>query len=100
MANKNDLIFIGRQWETVILPKEKKYLLKYFKTPVQKTFLKYFYLYGEYSNFVDHTGFKCQLRWLDVLASRLKKIETAQKEARKNMDMATLTLIEQGKYEV
>jgi len=96
LAQNSDLIFLARQWETVELPKDKKYLFKYFDTPLQQSFIRYVYLFGEYNNFPDHTGFKCQLRWMKELYSRLQILQNAHKEARKNMDMEELALIESG----
>ena len=93
----HDLKLISLQLETVELPKEKKYLFKYFNTPLQIAFLKYFHLFGDYSNFVDHTGLSCQIKWLKSLHSKLQKIEKMHKEARFNMDIETLARIESGK---
>lgn len=93
----HDLKLISLQLESVELPKEKKYLLKYFDTPLQIAFLKYFHVFGDYANFVDHTGISCQLKWLKTLHSKLQRIEKMHKEARSNMDLETLAKIESGK---
>lgn len=98
MAQHRDLIFLARQFETVELPKEKKYLLRYFDTPLQTAFLKYVHVFGDYDNFVDHTGLACRLFWLQFLYNRLQGLEAAHKEARANMDMTALAHIESGKY--
>jgi hypothetical protein len=95
-----DLLFLARQWEIVELPKEKKYLLKYFDTPLQNVFIKYFYVFGNYSNFVDHTGFTCSERWLTTLHDRLQKLQKLHREARENMDMTALALIESGNFKI
>lgn len=100
MALTRDLSFISREFETIELPKEKKYLLKYFKTVLQVAFLKYVFVFGDYDNFVDHTGFSCRLRWLDSLYDKLKRLEASHKEARANMDMTLLALIESGKFKI
>lgn len=98
MACKRDLDFLARRFETVELPKERKYLYNYFRTEVQRAFLKYMHVFGDYTNFVNHTGYACQDRWLATLHEKMQKIETAHKEARLNMDMALLVVIERGKY--
>jgi hypothetical protein len=100
LAQNPDLSFLARQWETVELPKEKKYLLRYFDTPIQKAFLKYVHIFGNYSNFVDHTGLSCSTRWLAILYNRLQTLQTLHREARANMDMTALAHIESGNYKL
>ena len=100
MAQSRDLIYLARLWETVDLPKEKRYLLRYFDTPIQKAFLKYIHVFGDYSNFVDHTGLVCSPRWLEILYNRLRKLQTLHREARANMDMTTLAHIESGNFKL
>ena len=100
MAQNRDLSFLARQWETVELPKEKKYLLRYFDTPLQTAFLKYVHIFGDCSNFVDHTGLSCSARWLAILYNRLRTLQTLHREARANMDMTALAHIESGNYKL
>ena len=104
MAQNHDLVFLARQWENVELPKEKKYLLRYFRTPLQAAFLKYVHLFGSHENFVDHTGLACSLKWRELLYNRLQKIEALHREARANPDieqkMKDLAHIESGKFKL
>lgn len=100
MAQNHDLSFLARRWETVELPKEKKYLFRYFDTPLQVAFLKYVHVFEDYSNFVDHTGLSCSTRWLAILYNRLRMLQTLHREARSNMDMTTLAHIESGNYKL
>lgn len=100
MAQNHDLNFLARRWETVELPKDKKYLLRYFDTPIQTAFLKYVYIFDDYANFVDHTGLACSPRWLAILYNRLRKLQTLHREARANMDMTALAHIESGNYKL
>lgn len=93
-----DLLLLSRQFETVELPKEKKYLLRYFDNPVQEAFLKYFFVFDNYINFCDHTGYVVQKKWLKHLHEKLKTIEKAHKDARSNFDMAGLVEIEKGEF--
>ena len=92
-----DLKLLSFQLETIELPKEKKYLFKYFDTPLQIAFLKYIHVFGDYKNFVDHTGLSCQLKWLKTLHQKLQRLEKLHKEARFNMDLEGLARIESGK---
>ena len=93
---QRDLIFLSGDFS--YLPKEKQYLSKYFKTEIQAAFLSYFFLFGNYENFVDHTGISCQIRYLKILHSRLLKIESAHQNAKKTIDLTNLALIEAGKF--
>lgn len=99
MSNQ-DLWFIGNVHESYEIPKDKKYLLKYFSTKVQTLYLKYVFLHGNHKNFVDHTGYRCQERWLKILDARLQKLQIAHAEAKKNLDLTTLAQIEKGKYKI
>lgn len=103
MAHTRDMSFISREFETFELPKEKKYLLKYFDTVLQEAFLKYVFVFGDYDNFVDHTGLACQPRWLKNLYNKLKRLESAHKEARSSFSeegMKRLAQIESGKFKI
>jgi len=100
LASARDLSFISREFETVELPKEKRYLLKYFDTVLQEAFLKYVFVFGDYENFVDHTGLPCRPQWLKSLYNKLKRLEALHKKARADMDMTTLAIIETGKYKL
>lgn len=98
MVSKKDLIFISLDYENYELPKEKLYLYKYFRKNVQQMFLKYFFSFGDFDNFVDHTGFYCQKRWLKILYKKLCKLESLHKKSKKELDFETLTSLEKGKY--
>lgn len=100
MVQSRDLVFLARQWETVELPKEKRYLLRYFETPLQVAFLKYIQVFEDHCNFVDHTGFTCSDRWLIKLSDKLKKLQKLHRDARSNMDMTALAHIESGNYKL
>jgi hypothetical protein len=93
-----DWLFLSRQYETYQLPREKLYLLKYFDSPIQEAFLKYFFLFGDTENFLDHTGFYCQERWVKLLHKKLRILETANAKARAEVDLAGLVVIETGKF--
>ena len=44
--------------------------MKYFRTEMETAFLKYYYCFGHYNKFADHTGYNCQMRWLWMLEKR------------------------------
>lgn len=93
-----DLAFLGRLYETTELPKEKAYLYKYFKTIVQEAFVKYVHVFGDYDNFMEHTGHRCSKRWLDRLYSRLVKLQSDHRKAKQDMDFELLARIESGQH--
>lgn len=98
MAYADDLNLISRKFESFDIPKEKRYLLKYFDTEIQEAFLRYFLVFGTYESFVDHTGLLCQVRYRRTLVNKFYLLEKLHKEAKNNMDMTTLARIEAGKY--
>lgn len=97
MDKNPDLLWLSKEYENFDLPKEKKYLLKYFKGDIQAAFLKYYLVFGNFDNFKDHTGFDCQVRWLIILQKKLEKLESMRIQARIDMDMTLLAKIEAGK---
>lgn len=92
-----DLAFMSEQFVSYELPKEKKYLLKYFTSDIQIAFLKYYFAFDDIVHFTDHTGHYCQLRWLRLLLKKLRKIEAAHRKAKDEIDLETLVKIEAGK---
>lgn len=93
-----DMALISRQFESIELPRDKAYLYKYFKTPVQLAFLKYFYIFRDYSNFTDHTGIHCTTLWLRKLANRVLFLEQIHRQTKQEFDLETLAKIEKGRY--
>lgn len=91
------------------LPKEVKYLQKYFRTDLEKQFLRFYYCFGgfreiDYKRFTDYTGHFCQSRWVRILNNRHDKIVAMRATAKVNYDdtddelaLAYLTTIERGK---
>jgi hypothetical protein len=97
LEKNRDLLWLSKEYENFELPKEKKYLLKYFKSDIQAAFLKYYFVFGNFDNFKEHTGFDCQHRWLLILQNKLQKLESMRIQARADMDMTLLAKIEAGK---
>lgn len=80
------------------IPRESQYLLKYFRSPLEVQFVKYYLCFGEIDNFVDHTGYFCQKRWLRILKKRFEKITAAHAQFKQNCDLERLEELESGKY--
>lgn len=96
-----DLDFISGKFFDLEIPKEQTYLLKYFKTDLQQAFLRYYLLFGNVKNFIDHTGYYCSERMLFRLQNKYKKLIEAHTVAKsefteKSLEM--LQIIESGKY--
>ena len=94
---ERDCLFIGMRHQFLEIPKEKKFLLKYFRGKFQRQFLRYFIFFGDYENFVDHTGFCCSKRWLKNLEKKYNDLIYMQNTSRSNIDLDRLTEIESGK---
>jgi len=93
-----DMAWVGRLYETSEIPKDKRYLLKYFSNPLQEAVLRYQLVFGDTKNFVDHTGIVVQERWLKTLRERMEELEEAKKTARALLDFTKLAEIESGDY--
>jgi hypothetical protein len=91
-------LFVCGEFFTYDLPSEKAYLYRYFTSDVQRQFVRYYLLFGEFDHFVDHTGHYCSRRWLERLCVRLKKLEEAKQAAKKAFDLSLLAQIEAGEY--
>ena len=79
------------------IPKEKNFLFKYFRSPLERQFVKYYLCFGETDCFIDHTGYYCQKRWVKILRDRFDKIITFHNQCRENMELELLEKIENGK---
>jgi hypothetical protein len=100
MCEDPELQFVAGNVDDAALPKEKLYLLKYFKTHIQREFLKYYLLFGNFANFVNHTGCHCGKRWPYYMRDKLEQLEAVHAQAKDNFDLDTLLLIESGKYKL
>jgi len=109
VKHERDLIFLSGKFSALEIPKDKKYLLKYFTTPIEKELVKYFFSFGSFDNFTDHTGHFCQVRWLKILRKRLDDLEKVHGETKEQVQtavtveeqeaaMSYLRDIEAGKY--
>jgi hypothetical protein len=95
---KSDLDFISGDFFDIEMPRSKKYLFKYFRTNIQKQFVRYYHVFNSARRFPEHTGWHCEKRWLQLLVVRLNLLERTLKKARAEMDFNTVTLIESGKF--
>ena len=91
------------------VPKEKRWLFKYFKTTGQKRFLAYHLQFSElkqrgpyvfYRNFTDHTGVYCTIRVIQKWIKKLLILETLVAKAIERMDLITLEMIKSGRFKL
>lgn len=93
-------MLISRQYEDFELPKEKSFLLRYCETPAQEAFLRYYFAFGDFKNFVEHTGIVIQRRWMRLLSKKIRRLEKLHSDARAAFDLPLLAEIESGKYKI
>jgi len=96
-----DLDFISGTFFDYDVPKEKRYVLKYFKTDLQRAFIRYYMVFGNHVNFVDHTGYYCTRRMLFIYQARYHLLVKTYEEAKAALTedgMELLLLIESGKF--
>jgi hypothetical protein len=89
--------FLAGVFFDIELPREKLFVFRYFRSPLERQFVRYYYCFGEIDNFVDHTGFACQKRWLLILKKRFDKLVEKHGEYRKEAMLDQLKEIEKGK---
>ena len=80
------------------IPREKKFLFKYFRSELEKQFVKYYLCFGEVECFSEHTGYLCQKRWIGILKKRFDKIITVYNNYKTNFKLTELKELENGKY--
>jgi hypothetical protein len=91
----------GRFLREDSLPKNKRYLYKYFTTEPVRALVRYFLLFGESTRrFTQHTGHVSSRRWMRIIKFRIKKLEAMREQARADKDTALLAQIESGKLKI
>lgn len=91
--NKKDLHLIGGKFFDHDVPREKKYLLKYFKTPMHVMFVKYYLIFNDSINFVHHTGYYHSDRNLKRLKNKIEHIMNLYENAKKQLTEESMELI-------
>lgn len=96
-----DLEFISGEFMELDIPKNKRFLLKYFTTELQVAFLRYYLVFGSVRNFVDHTGYYCTEGLLFRFQRRYHKLMKAHEQAKKSFTeegLKMLEVIETGQF--
>jgi len=99
LADDLELEFIaGQIWRE--LPKEKRWLLKYFKSDSYRAFLKYFLTFNSYYLFWQRTGYYIDGSSMNLLQNKILTLLAFHAKAKSGMDFETLSKIEMGKYKI
>ena len=95
-----EMEFISGRIFDLELPENKQYLWKYFKTKLQRQFVKYYLTFETTARFTERTGYYCSDRWIRMLLRKIKRLEKANQdaqEAAKQGDFQTLADLKSGK---
>jgi len=95
-----DAVFLAGLFFEYDIPREKQFLFKYFTSPLEQQFVRYYMCFGEIDNFVDHTGFFCQKRWVRILKRRIDKILSAHEAYKNNFELDKLRELEAGRFKL
>ncbi len=102
-----DLRLISGNFLSDAIAKEKRYLLKHYKTENQRRFLIYYLNFAAlrerspkhfYKNFIDHTGIACTERSMQKWIKKLHALENALQKATEQFDFNIIEQIKSGRY--
>ncbi len=100
---QRDLDFVAGNFVDYDVPKDRRFLLKYFKSDLQIAFVKYYLFFGEYLLFRQHTGHFCSRRILYRFLDRVHALVDAYERAKADLSevgMETVLALEKGEYRV
>lgn len=95
-----EAVFLAGLFFEYEIPRDKMFLFKYFRTPLEQQFVKYYMCFDEIENFVDHTGYFCQKRWVRLLKKRMDKILAMHETYKNNFELDKLRELEEGKLKL
>lgn len=96
-----DLDFISGNFADYHIPRDKQWLLKYFTTDMQVSFLRYYLCFNDARLFCAHTGYFCSDRLRYRLLSRYRRLTKLHEECKQSFSeqgLETLQLLESGEY--
>lgn len=95
MITERDLLFSSDFMRLV--PKEKSWMKKYFKTRTKKMFLKYYISFGSATRFREHSGEVCTKRYVKKMKEQFLRLAELHAAARRDMDFDMVAKIEMGR---
>lgn len=96
--HNEEIKFLGGIFFDLALSKSEIYLFKYFRSPLEKQFVRYYLCFNNIDYFVAHTGWFCQRRWLIILEKRFNKIINFHRKCKQEFNLELLSKVEKGKY--
>jgi len=99
---ENDLKLIKGDFLDMFLPlpKEKRFVLKYFKTNLARKIIHYYFIFNTVTNFVNHTGFFCDYVYLKRCMDKYEEIIKLHNLALKEMDFDKMEKIQNGSFKI
>jgi N-acetylmuramoyl-L-alanine amidase CwlA len=98
-----NLHLISGKYLEIEIPKKYIFLKKYFDTEIQQMFLRYFWVFRDWKNFVDHTGIYCSERYLRKQTDCFNILMEAYEDAAGTLDEAHMKKLQsliEGKFKV
>ncbi len=98
-----DLKFVAGKFEEVEIPKSHRFLFKYFTTAIQVSFVKYYWMFNNWYNFVDHTGTYCTERYLRKQEDMFQTLMTVYKDNYGKLtaeNMKAIQELNEGKFKI
>ena len=95
-----DVHFLSGEFFDLEIPKELKWLLNYYKTPVQIQFLRYYLVFEDVKFFKDHTGINVNSKYLRRLEVKFHILKDMRNVAKKNFEVERLWEIETGRKKI
>lgn len=95
-----ELRFIAGDFINWEIPKELRFVYDYFNTDVEKTFIKYYLCFGNFTKFAEHTGLQVTRRWCEKLRQRLVMVQKLHEKAHANGDIEQVAEIEAGNAKI
>jgi hypothetical protein len=96
MVTERDLDF-SSSFMTRQIPKEKSWMMRYFKTRTKRMFLKYFVRFGSTARFCEHSGEVCTVRYIKKMKKQFLVLDARHEKAKNDLDFDLLAKIEMGK---
>lgn len=97
---ENDLKLIRGDFLDMFMPKEKKFVLHYFKTNLARKIIMYYFVFNTVDNFVNHTGFFCDYVYLKRCMDKYNEIIKMHDSALKEMDFEKMEKIQNGSFKI
>jgi len=86
--------------DDIELPSEISFIYKYFRTKVQTEFLKYYWHFGDYRCFAQHTGYPVDYSYCYKCAAKYEYFIELYRKAKSEFDLDKLVLLQKRRVRV